>query len=83
MVDLSDKKPDISYPTEWKYKVILDEPSDEKIKKVLENEKYKISPSKKSGNEKFHSYNVEVYVTSEEQRYKIFEDLKKISKFVL
>lgn len=83
MVDLSDKKPIITYPTEWRYKVILDEDSDEKIKNLLSSQKFKISKSKTSENNKFHSFDVEVCVTSEEQRYEIFDKLKSIAKFVL
>ncbi len=79
MCDLK-KSPEISYPTLWSYRVILN--GDEKIiKKALKGLDVDISPSNKTAN--LNSYKVSLTVNSKQERDEIFQKLSKISKFVL
>jgi putative lipoic acid-binding regulatory protein len=77
MIEISGK-PDISYPTNWGYKIIgLDEMSLRKsIDEVLEKFEYNLQFSKKSSKGKFISLNLNLIVQSEEERDLIFNKLK-------
>lgn len=88
VVDLN-KAPSISYPTQWQYCVIFSkgdfkEPSIEniaiKLSKIIDD-KFQINISKE--NTKYISVNMTCIVNSDEHRLKIFNKLKKCSKFIL
>lgn len=79
------KKPEISYPNFWCYRVIInsDKNAGSKIKEKLAKYEYEISLSKHSKNGKYISFEVNVMVNSELERDLVFKELKEISKFVL
>ncbi|CZE46003.1 HP0495 family protein [Campylobacter geochelonis] len=83
--ELNSKKPEISYPNFWEYKVIMDskEHDEKKLEEIVANKEHKISFSKHSNGGKYMSFNVSVLVNSEAERVELFEKFKKISKFVL
>lgn len=85
--DISGQKPDITYPCDWEYKVIVPKGTDlESIcKEILTTKKYNLTPSKKSKTDKYESFSLLTNVISEEERGKFFRDLKnhKDIKYVL
>lgn len=83
--DLEGKKPQISYPCEWQYKIVVDGdlPAKEEVEKVLEGKNFTFKESHKSSEGKYESYNISLTVENEEERLKIFDALKTISKYVL
>ncbi len=85
MFDLSGKKPKISYPCFWSYKLILEADKDVKslVSDALAGQESKISFSHFSKDKKYASYDVQVQVFGDSQRIENFEKLKKIAKFVL
>ncbi len=84
--DINGKKPEITYPCEWKYKIISkhDDPSSA-IKSVLGKKEYKLSASNNSKSGKYKGHNLSTLVMSEDERVAIFEELRahKDIKFVL
>ncbi|EJF07301.1 hypothetical protein ThvES_00006180 [Thiovulum sp. ES] len=72
-------KPDIEYPTEWRYKVIglVENEMRKTIDEVLETKKYDLRFSRASKGGKFTSLEVKTVVDSEEERDQIFKDLQK------
>lgn len=85
--DINGKKPEISYPCFWEYKLIITSNENLKdiVKEILKDKDYKISKSKKSKNNAYESYNLSVFILSENERLKLFEAFKtqKQIKFVL
>ena len=83
--ELNNKKPEISYPNFWTYRVIVDtkENAKAKVEEKISNYEYKITLSKHSSGGKYMSFEVSVKVASQNERDEIFEKLKEISKFVL
>lgn len=83
--DLNDKKPDISYPVFWEYKVIFENDIDAQklISEIVLDRKHKITFSKFSKDKKYKSYSVNVFVLNESERLEIFSALKHIAKYVL
>lgn len=85
--EINGKKPEISYPCFWEYKLIIN--SSQKleniIKETLKDKEYKISKSNKSKNNSYESYNVNIFVLSEDERLGLFKSFKqnKQIKFVL
>lgn len=79
------KKPEISYPNFWSYRVVTENVSGKKdeIKEIVKEHKHSINFSKHSKGGKYISFEVSVFVASDNQRLMLFEELKKISKFVL
>lgn len=77
-----DNKPNIDYPCEWEYKIILDKSinADEFIKKLI-NASFKLSVSKHT--DKYTSYNLILNVEDEKMRLDIFALLKQNCKYVL
>jgi len=76
-MDLSKRKPDIEYPTNWQYKIIGSD-VDEMLSAVEESIiglEYEIVFSKASSNEKYFSLNVSLIVPSEIVRDIIFQKL--------
>jgi putative lipoic acid-binding regulatory protein len=73
------EKLDLTYPTDWKYRVIG---FDEKllqiaIDEVLQDLEYSIRFGNRSSGGKFISFEISLSVETEEHRNKIFIDLKK------
>lgn len=85
MEHILEGKPEISYPCEWDYKVILEK--DQYASKLFDellaplSYTFKSSNSSKSG--KYESYLVSLSVNSEEQRLEIFNKFKAKAKYVL
>ncbi|ALV23771.1 putative protein (DUF493 domain) [Campylobacter iguaniorum] len=79
------KKPDISYPNFWEYKIIIDKDTDEKVlvQNCVGDRKHKLNFSKNSQNGKFKSFNLVVLVNSDEERLELFSLLRTKCKFVL
>lgn len=77
MIDLSDKKLELSYPCSWEYKLVVLESCDINscVKDVLLNREHKISASKTSAKGKFKSYNLKLIVHSEDDRVELFRVL--------
>lgn len=78
-MNLDQRRPDIEYPTSWRYKIIGSD-VDEMLSAVAESIKgldYEVSPSNVSKNEKYFSLNISVVVPSEVVRYVIFQNLAK------
>lgn len=86
-VNSGSEEPQINYPTNWKYKCILEKNSSIKdiSEEVLSSLDYKISKSAKSKTGKYESYNIELLVHSKEEQREIFSKLKSHQKvkFVL
>ena len=68
-------KPDITYPTQWGFKLIGRDRDKllECIKEAMKDKKHKCSLGNASKTGKFHSYNASCSVESEEERNKIFK----------
>ena len=80
-------KIEIDYPCKWSYRIIG---SDEKLlraaaKSAVGNKKYTLSVSNRSSGGKYHSLNLELRVINENERLRIFENLKNEAaiKFIL
>lgn len=74
---LETKKPDITYPCTWQYKVIGLNPETTKnvIKKACAPDEVTITFSHMSSSGKYHSFNAELLVNNEEQRLRIYQTL--------
>jgi putative lipoic acid-binding regulatory protein len=72
-------KPDIEYPTEWRYKVIglVENDMRKTIDEVLETKKYDLRFSRASKSGKFTSLEIKLIVDSEDERDQIFKYLQK------
>ncbi len=71
-------KPEINYPCDWLYKVIGKNP-EEVEKAIIETctpHEVKISHSHASSSGKYHSFNAEIKVVSEEQRLSLYKTLQ-------
>ena len=79
VVDLKDKKVEITYPTIWPYKVIINSHCKihHVVKNVLGNREFKVENSNKSKSKTYESYKVTILVHSDDDRVTIFEELKK------
>ncbi len=73
-----EQKVQIEYPTVWRYKVIGQDAKKtrEAIKSVTDRPTT-ITFSKQSNRGKYQSFNADIMVHSEEEREKIYHDLKK------
>lgn len=75
--------PEIEYPLFWSYRVIGEGDLRGEILNVVNDYEHKISFSKHSKGGKYMSFEVVVLVNSHSHRVGVFEELKKIAKFVL
>ncbi len=77
--DQLDKELGLNYPCNWEYKIITDAKDKLKnsIKELFKKRNYNLIFSKKSKNGKYDSYILSTIVFSDEDRKKIYEDLKK------
>lgn len=73
--DKTPQKPDISYPTEWGFKIIgRDRDALEAcIKEIMGDKEHHCSVGNVSKTGKFHSYNARCEVMSQEERDSIFK----------
>lgn len=76
--DLNGKKPEISYPSEWEYKIIITKNLDVKkiIEDILKGKEYSLKASKTSKEGKYESYSVKTLVTNEDEREEFFSSFK-------
>lgn len=76
-----DGKPEVIYPCRWQYKVIGVEKNVlvEAIHDIVSESAHQLSPSKISKSGKYHSFNLEIVVESEESRNFFFNELKSHS----
>ena len=81
--DISNNKAQISYPTSWKYKVVLEKTDSNLIliDTALDGTEYKISPSRTKGN--YESFEITAHIIDEAHKNLVFSKLSKIAKFVL
>ena len=73
------KKLELQYPCIWKYKLVTDK-SDElenSICQMFSDKKHNLNFSNKSKKGKYKSYELSLSVESDEERKKIYNDLKK------
>lgn len=72
-----DKKPEINYPTKWEYKIIGSNVNEmiKAVESIVNDLKYDITPSNISKKGKYFSLNLLVFVSSEMERDKIFQEL--------
>lgn len=87
MIDLNNHKLELDYPCNWCYKIIIKhEHNANKIaKNIFESREYKVTKSKISSGGKFKSYNIDLLVTSHEDRtniHKMIEEHKDIQMVV-
>lgn len=77
--DINGKKPEITYPCEWEYKLIIVNGVDinEIVKNTLKEKPYNLSLSNESKTGKYESYNLSLEVKSETQREEFFTSFKK------
>ncbi len=78
-MNLNDKKLELRYPCNWDYKVIVGKECDmhEIARSVFGEREHKVTKSKKSKSEKYHSYNVSTLVHNDDDRKTLFEEFKK------
>ncbi len=79
MVNLNDKKLELTYPCNWDYKVIIHKECDIKdiTKCVFGGREHKVTKSNKSKNDKYQSYKVSTLVHNDDDRKELFEQLRK------
>ena len=87
MIDLNDQKVVIEYPCRWNYKAVGRDKFELKreISSAIFEKDFKISSSKASKNGKFISLNVDVLVSSDEERrevYSVISGLKCVLQVV-
>jgi putative lipoic acid-binding regulatory protein len=75
MIDLNNYKLKLNYPCNWCYKiVILDQHNANAIaKNILDTRTHKVTKSKVSSKGKFKSYNIDLIITSDEDRISLHE----------
>lgn len=78
-MNLNDKKIELTYPCSWSYRVIgtCQKSVTTAIYEVILEKPHKLTYANKSANGKYHSLNLELIVTSEDERVAIFEALKQ------
>lgn len=87
MIDLNKHKLELTYPCNWKYKIVILESIDVKYisKDIFGDRDHKINESNVSKKGKFKSYNIELIVHSDDDRtelHRVLGDHKDI-KMVL
>jgi len=80
-IKVIDGKPQVSYPCHWQYKVIgrKEEELEQAIRDIVSDCDHLLYPSKKSRSGKYHSFNLEILVSSEESRNFFFNELRSHS----
>ncbi|MGM0681597.1 MAG: HP0495 family protein [Thermodesulfobacteriota bacterium] len=77
----AEKKTGINYPCQWQYKLIGRESESLKdaVKKIVKGAPHSLTPSRTSRNGKYVSYNLELFVATEEIRDYYFNELRSHS----
>ncbi|MFP3982776.1 MAG: DUF493 domain-containing protein [Desulfurivibrionaceae bacterium] len=71
-------KPEVNYPCQWQYKLIGPEsgPLRQAVSEIIKESPHSLTPSRTSRTGKYVSYNLEVFVASEEIRDYYFNELR-------
>jgi len=79
IINAMDRKVEIEYPCEWKYKVIGEECEkiESAVKSVMGGREHTCRPSRVSRKGRYHSYEVKTLVHNEDDRTEIFRQLKQ------
>ncbi len=79
LLNAMDKKVEIDYPCEWKYKVIGEEKEkiEGAIRAVMGERLHTCTYSRASKKGKYHSYEVKTLVHNEDERTELFHQLKR------
>jgi putative lipoic acid-binding regulatory protein len=79
MIDLNQHKIELTYPCNWKYKIIIrfEENIDLIIKSILKDREYSILESNRSSKGKFHSFSLNLEVQDEEDRLNLYKNLQE------
>ncbi len=79
IINESEKKVEIAYPCEWKYKVIGEdkEKIEEAVKYVMGERPHTLDFSKTSNKGSYHSYELCTLVHNEDDRTELFRQLKE------
>lgn len=77
----TDQKPEINYPCQWQYKLIgpQSEGLKQAVSEIINEYPHSLTPSKSSSSGKYVSYNLEVFVASQEVRDYYFKKLRSHS----
>ncbi len=72
--DISKEKLNLTYPCSWIYKLIINDNKklDDKINQIIGNKKYKLNLSKVSKKGNYKSYSLELEVSSDSERIKLY-----------
>ena len=73
-----DKKVEIDYPCEWRYKVIGEacDKIENAVREVFGEREHTCTPSKTSRKGRYHSYEVKTLVHNDDDRTELFRQLK-------
>jgi len=79
MIDLSNKKLELTYPCKWCYKIVLHKDTNPNVvvKNILNDKKHNITNSKSSSKGKYKSYNINLIVNNETERLDLYNKLLK------
>ena len=78
MCEINNKQLELTFPTQWEYKLIapVDVDVKEEVKDILADKEHTISASNVSKEGKYQSHSAKVTVNSHEERKELFEKLK-------
>ncbi|GAA8099449.1 DUF493 family protein [Helicobacter pylori] len=78
------KKPTITYPCLWDYRVIMTTKDESVLKELLETYQrpFKLELKNTSKNAKFYSFNVSMEVSNEAERNEIFQRISQVDGVV-
>jgi putative lipoic acid-binding regulatory protein len=87
MINLNQYKVELTYPCNWKYKIIIKAEYDINtiIRSILKDREYEILKSNSSSKGKFNSFSLNLKVINEEDRvnlYKYLQNHQKIKMIV-
>ncbi|WP_456404586.1 HP0495 family protein [Hydrogenimonas sp.] len=79
IINDSDKKVEIAYPCEWKYRVIGEEKEaiEEAIRSIMGERPHTVTFSKSSNGGNYHSYELCTLVHNEDDRTELYRQLKQ------
>lgn len=80
-----DEKPIINYPCFWEYKIIFESTENAKsiIEHIIGQREFELKQGQKSSHGKYESYSLKIFVDSQSDRLKLFEQFKEKAKFVI
>jgi putative lipoic acid-binding regulatory protein len=79
IINDSEKKVEITYPCEWKYKVIGEkkEKIEDAVQSIMGERPHTLNFSKTSNKGNYHSYELRTLVHNEDDRTELFRQLKE------